>query len=106
MHGNDLRRLDEQPDRRERLGRIVADVLVHGRAGRQRSAGGDQDGVAVGIGGRDHLGAVAAACAAAVVLDHDALAEHGAEPVRDDARQPSTGPPAGNGTTILIGLLG
>jgi hypothetical protein len=86
MHANVLRRLDQPADRRERLEWIVTDVGMHGRSSGQRAARRDEDGVAVGIGAGDHLGADAAAGAAAAVLDHDALTEHGAKPIRDDAR--------------------
>ena len=52
-----------------------------------------QDGVAVGIGSRDKLGADAAAGAAAAVLHDDALTEDGAEPIGNDARH-AVGRPA------------
>jgi hypothetical protein len=94
MHGDDQRRLHHLGDRHEHLHRVVADVLVHGGAGGERATRRQQDGVAVGVGARDELGADAAARAAAAVLDHDALAEHRAEPVGDDARH-AVGRPAG-----------
>jgi hypothetical protein len=78
VNGQYLWRFDHLADGYERLGRIVADVGVHGRAARQRPARGDQDRVAVGIGGRDRLGADAAAGAPAAILNHDRLAEHDA----------------------------
>jgi hypothetical protein len=64
------------------------------RTGRQRAAWADEKGIAVGIRGCDRLGADAAAGAAAAVLHHNGLAQHGAEPVRDDARH-VVGRPAG-----------
>ena len=81
-------------DRHEHLDGIVADVGVHRRTGGQRAAGRDEDGVAVGIGGRHELGADAAARAAALILDDDALAKHCAKPVCDDARH-AVGRPTG-----------
>ena len=72
-------------DRRENLGRVVADVGVYGRAGRQRSTRSHQESVAVGIGGGDELAADAAAGPAAV-FDDDGLSEHHSKPLGDDAR--------------------
>ena len=78
MNGQNLWCFDHLADRYERLDRIVADVGVHGRAARQRPARGDQDRVAIGIGGRDRLGTDAAPGSAAAVFHHDGLAEHDA----------------------------
>ena len=85
MNANVLRRLDELGDWREVLERVVTDIFVHRRTRRQRSSWRHQNGVAVGISARDELGANAAPGAAATVLDHDTLAEHSAEPIRNDA---------------------
>ena len=94
VNDHDLGGVDELADRHKRLDRIVADVAVHGRAGGQRAARRDQEGIAVGIRGRDELCADAAARAAAAVLHHDVLAEDCPEPVRDDACH-AVGRPAG-----------
>jgi hypothetical protein len=65
--------------------RDSTDIAVDRGPGGKRSARRDQDGVAAGIGARDHLGADAAARAAAAVFHDDCLTEHFAEAIGDDA---------------------
>ena len=93
MCRNDQRRFDHLANRYERLGGVIADIWMHRGAGGQRAAGRQKDGVAVGIGGRDELCTDTTTGTAAAVLDHNALAEHGAKPIRDDARH-TVGRPA------------
>ena len=70
--------------RREVGDRIVAERGVEEAIDRHRQRA-DQDGVAVGLGARDRLGADIAA-GAALVLDHHLLAPDLGQPVGEDAR--------------------
>ena len=72
-------------DRLEILLRIVAEVLVEADVDRERGAGRQQDGVAVGRGARDGVGRDAAAGAGAV-LDHHRLLEDFLHLLGEDAR--------------------
>ena len=86
MHQQQRRRRADQPDRREVLAHVVADVGEHVRAGRQRRGVAEQQRVAVGRALGDGAGGDRAAAAAGAVLHHHLLAERGAELVGDGAR--------------------
>ncbi len=71
--------------RREALDRIVVEIAVDRRAGGERAGRGEQQRVAVRIGGRDRLGADGAAGSARAVLDDDRLPECHRQTVGDQA---------------------
>ncbi|CFW04156.1 Uncharacterised protein [Bordetella pertussis] len=95
--GGDLRVDDQhighaagQDDRREGLGGVVAQAAVEPLVDREDPGGGQQQGIAVGFGGGDLLGADVAA-GARTVVDHDRLAQRGRYLVGDGARQDVVG---------------
>ena len=69
-----LRHLGDQRDQGEVFERIVEDLVLQAVADGDRAGAGDRDGVAVGLGLRDEIGAERAAGAGPVVDDHE-LAE-------------------------------
>ena len=82
-HHQQVREQADQGDRREVGDRIVADRREQVAVERE-PGGGDVHGVAIGSGARDLLGGDVAA-GARLVLDHDLLAPHLAEPRAEDA---------------------
>ena len=94
----DARMQKEQPRRRcddahgrKILARVVADVAVHARRGREVGGVAEQQRVAIGLGTGDRARADRAAAACGAVLDHDLLAERGAHLVGDGARHDVVG---------------
>ena len=85
-HGQHDRHLGEQRDRREIGLRIVERLLVERLALGMGADGAEHEGVAVGLGIGDALGAGHAA-GAADVLDHDLLAENFAHARADHAAE-------------------
>ncbi len=75
----------DQPDRREILARVVADVAVERRIDRERAGAAEHQRVAVGRGLR-HRARGDRAAGAGAVLDDDVLAERLAHLLGDDAR--------------------
>src|SRR6185503_6657935 len=83
-HHQHFRHFGDQRDGREILERVVGHLLHAGRDG-ERAGADDADGVAVGLGLGDHVGAEHAGLAGAV-LDHDGLLEDLGHALRDHAR--------------------
>ncbi len=91
MRQEQRRRRCDCPDRREVLARIVADIVIHARAGRERGRVAQQQRVAIGRAARGLAGADRAAAARGAVLDHDLLAQRCAHLVGDSARHDVVG---------------
>jgi hypothetical protein len=85
VHQHDQRARGDQPDRREIPSRVVADILIERRIDRERAGAAETERIAVGRGFRD-LARRDRAAGAALVLDHDLLAERAAHLLGDDAR--------------------
>ena len=85
VHQHDQRTGRDQADRREILARVVADIRIERRIDRVRAGAAEAERVAVGRGLRD-LARRDRAAGAALVLDHDLLAERLAHLLGDDAR--------------------
>ena len=85
VHQHDQRAGRDQADRREILARVVADIRIERRIDRVRAGAAEAERVAVGRGLRD-LARRDRAARAALVLDHDLLAERLAHLLGDDAR--------------------
>ncbi len=89
-HDEHFRHRDHQGDRREILQRLVRHLL-HALVDRERAQIDDADGVAVGRGLGDGIGAERAARAAAIV-DHDRLLGQLRHALADDAGDDVVGP--------------
>ena len=85
VHQHDQRARGDQSDRCEVLARVVADIRVERRIDRERAGAAEAERVAVGRALRD-LARRDRAAGAALVLDHDLLAERAAHLLGDDAR--------------------
>ena len=102
----------DQHQRRRRQQRHGSEIVLHvelhrinrRRADKTRPVAEDH-GVAVGLGARE-AGHGDAAAGAADILDDQRLAEPNAHRLGQSRASVSTGPPAGNGTMMVIGRVG
>ena len=92
VHQQERRRRGDQADRGKILARIVADILVEVRAGRQGRGIAEDDGVAVGRSVSDLARADCAAAAGIAAFDDDLLAERDTHLVGHRTRHDVVGP--------------
>ncbi|KAG1538957.1 hypothetical protein G6F50_014583 [Rhizopus delemar] len=86
IHAQDVGTGDQVADGREILHRVVRQVGEQVRRGAMRADGGQAHGVAVRLGAR-HLRGADVAARPRAVLHHDALADDGAQFLRDQPAQ-------------------
>ena len=99
MHDQRLIDDAEPADRREVLARIVRQLAVEARIDHEGGFGARQQGVAVGRGLGDLLGADLR-IGSGLVLDQDLLGPGFRQPLRNGRAIVSAAPPAASGTTM------